>query len=94
MVEQLHKPNVYQIKPVNGVGPGMDYKPQDNYKICQKAHNERDISLVMRKLADIPYFNPKVRLKEPPHSHKYATQAKGQPPTLVQSTIAGMGMRQ
>ena len=42
-------------------------------------------------LGDIPSLNPKTRLQETPHTHKYATWAKGQPPTLVQSTIAGMG---
>ena len=29
---------------------------------------------------------------ETPHIHRYATCTKGQPSTLVQSTIAGMGM--
>ena len=36
-------------------------------------------------------FDPEVKLKETPHACKYATWAKGQPSTLVQSTIASMG---
>ena len=43
-------------------------------------------------MGNIPPFNPKVKLKETPNTHKYATQAKGQPSRLVQSTVAGMGM--
>ena len=43
-------------------------------------------------MGNVPSFNPKVKLKdETPHTHRYATQAKGQPSTLVQSTIASMG---
>ena len=33
-----------------------------------------------------------MRLKEPPNNHEYVIWAKGQTFTLVQSTIAGMGM--
>ena len=43
-------------------------------------------------MGNVPSLNPKVKLKdETPHIHRYATWAKGQPSTLVQSTIAGMG---
>ena len=44
-------------------------------------------------MGNVPSFNPKLKLKdETPHTHRYTTQAKGQPSTLVQSTIACMGM--
>ena len=44
-------------------------------------------------MGKVPPLKPKVKLKdETPHTHRYATQAKGQPSTLVQITIAGMGM--
>ena len=42
----------------------------------------------------MPPFNPKVKLKETPHTHKYATQAKGQPSTMIQSSRAGIGTDQ
>ena len=57
----------------------------------QKVHNESDTTSD-EEMGNIPSFNPKMRLKEPPNTHKYATWAKGQPLTLVQSSIAGMGM--
>ena len=43
-------------------------------------------------MGDIPSFCANVCLKESSPGHKYATQAKGWPPSLVQSIIAGMGM--
>ena len=46
------------------------------------------------EMGNIPSYNPKTKWKELPHTHKYATQAKGQPTTLVQSTIVSMRMDQ
>ena len=47
----------------------------------------------MGNVPNVPSFNTKVKLKdETPHTHRYATRAKGQLSTLVQSTIASMGM--
>ena len=45
-----------------------------------------------REVGNVPSLNPKVKFKdETPHTHRYATWAKGQPSTLVMSTIASMG---
>ena len=60
----------------------------------QGAQDDSDTSSE-EKVGKIPSFNPRVRLKaDTPHQHKYATQSKAQPPTLVKSTIAGMGKDQ
>ena len=56
----------------------------------QKVHTDSD-NTNDEEMGNIPSFNPKVRLKEAPHNHKYTTWAKGQPPTLVQGTTASMG---
>ena len=90
VVKQLHEPNVYQIKPVNCIGPEQVVNCRQLQDL-QKAH---DISSNTsdEEVGNIPSFNPKVKLKETPHIHRYATWAKGQPSTLVQSTIAGMEM--
>ena len=89
-MEQLCKHNVYQIKPVNWVSLGRIVNCRQLQDL-QKAHNESDTTSD-EEMGIITSFNPKVTLKEPPHIHKYATQAKGKPLTLVQSTIVGMGM--
>ena len=69
--EQLHEPNEYQIKAVSGVAPEqiVNYR---QLKDLQKAHNESDTTSD-KEMSNIPSFNPKTRLKEPPHTHKYAT---------------------
>ena len=38
------------------------------------------------QMGNIPSFNPKMKLKETPCAHKYATQPKRQTHILVQST--------
>ena len=94
VVKQLCEPNVYQIKPVNGVGPERVVNCRQLQDL-QKAHDDKDnrSNKGMGKVPNVPSFNPKVKLKdEIPYTHRYATQEKGRPSTLVQSTIAGMGM--
>ena len=74
MVEQLHEPNVYCIKPVNGVGlEWIVYCRQ--LQDLKKAQNKIDTTSV-EEMGNIPSFNPRTQLKETSHSHKYATQAK------------------
>ena len=90
MVEQLHELNVYQIKQVNGVSPGQIMSCRQLQDL-QKAKHESDTTSG-EEMGNIPSFSPKIRLKEPPNIHKYATQAERWLPTLVQSTIASMGM--
>ena len=46
------------------------------------AHDNSD-NTSDKEVSNIPSFNPKVKLKETHHTHKYATQAKGQPSTWV-----------
>ena len=75
MVEQLYEPNVYQIKPVNGVGPEQIVNHRQLQDL-QEAHNDSD-NTSDEDMGSIPSYNPKVKLKEAPHIHKYATQAKG-----------------
>ena len=91
MVKQLHEPNVYWIKPVNGVSPEWVANCRQ-LQALQKAHDNND-NTNNEEVGNVPSFSPKVRLRdETPHTHRYATQAKGRPSTLVQCPIAGMGM--
>ena len=91
VVKQLQEPNVYQNKPVNGVGPEQVVNCRQLQDL-QKAHDNND-NTSDREVGNVPSLNPKVKLKdETPHTQRYATHAKGQPSTLVQSTIASMGM--
>ena len=90
VVEKICKPNVYQTKPVNGVGLEQIVNHRQLQDL-QKAHSESSTTSD-EEMGNIPFFNPKTRLNEPPHNHKYATWAKGQPSILVQSTIACMRM--
>ena len=89
VMEQLGKPNVYHIKPVNDVGLKWIVNCRQLQDL-QKAHNESDTTSD-EEMGDIPSFNPRTQLKETPHNHKYATWEKRKPCNLVQSTIAGMG---
>ena len=75
MVKQLHRPNVYQIRPVNGAGPEWVVNHRQLQDL-QKAHDNNDNSSE-QQMGNIPSFNPEVKLKETPHTQKYATQAKG-----------------
>ena len=74
VVKQLHEPNVYQNKPVSGVGPEWVV----NCRQMQDLQNAHDISdnTGDKEVGNIPSFNPKRKLKETPNTHKYATQAK------------------
>ena len=75
MVEQLHEPNVYRIKPVNGVSTEWTV----NHRLLQdlhKAHNNSD-NTSDEEMVNVPYYNPKGKLKETPHTNKYATQVNG-----------------
>ena len=67
---------------------GINYRQLQDH---QKAHVNSD-NTSEEEVGNIPSFNPIVKLKETPHTHRYTTWSKGQPPTLVQSTIPGMGM--
>ena len=81
---------MYQTKPVNGASPEWIVnciQLQD----LPRAHNDSDKSSD-DEMGNIHSYNHKVRLKEAPYIHKYVTWAKGQLPTLVHSTITGMGM--
>ena len=75
VVKQLHEPDVYQNKPVNGVGSEWVINCRQ-LKDLQKAHDISD-NTSDKEVDNIPSFNPKVKLKETPHTHKYATWAKG-----------------
>ena len=74
VVKQLCKPNVYRIT--------------DNCKTF-KTPMIIVITLVMKSWAIYSPSTIKLSWKTP-HTHRYATQTKGWPSTLVQSTIAGM----
>ena len=79
VVKQLHEPNVYRIKPVNGVGPERVVNCRQLQDL-QRAHDDKDNSSNkgMGNIPNVPSFNPKVKLKdETPHTHRYATWAKG-----------------
>ena len=77
-MEQLCEPNVYQIKPVNGVSPEqlVNYRQLQDLK---KAHDDGD-NTSDKDIGNKPSFNPKVRLKEAPHTNTYATKQKGDLP--------------
>ena len=82
VVKQLHEPNVYRIQPVNGVGPGQIVNCR-HLQDLQKTHDNND-NTSDREVGNVPSLNPKVKLKdETPHTHRYATGAKGRPSTLV-----------
>ena len=78
VVEEPHEPNVYQIKPVSCVSPEWVVNCRQLQDL-QKAHNDSD-NTSDEKMGNIPSFNAKVRLKEAPHTHKYATWEKGNLP--------------
>ena len=61
VVEQHHNPYVYQIKPINDVGPEQTVKCRQLQDL-QKAHNESDTTSD-EEMGDIPSLNPKARLK-------------------------------
>ena len=89
MVEQLCKPKVYQIKPVSGVDTEWIVncrQLQDLQKAYDDSDNNSDV-----EMGNIPSYNPKVKLKETPHTHQYVNGAKSQPTTLFQSTTGGIG---
>ena len=69
MVKQLHQPNVYQIKPVSGVGPGQIVNHRQLQDL-QKAHDISDNNCD-KEVSNIPSFNPKVKLKETSHMLTY-----------------------
>ena len=73
MVEQLHKPNVYHIKSINGDSPEHVVNCRQLQDL-QEAHNDSNSE---EEMGNIPSFNPRTHLKDIPHSHKYATQEKG-----------------
>ena len=75
VVEQLHEPDMYCIKPVNGVSLEKIVNCRQLQDL-QKAHNESDTTSD-EEMGDIPSFNPKMRLIASPHTHKYATWTKG-----------------
>ena len=75
-VKHLHEPNVYQIKPsVNGISPEWVVNCRQLQDL-QKAHDISD-STSHEEVGNIPSFNPKVKLKETAHTHRYTTGQKG-----------------
>ena len=89
VVEQLCKSNMYCIRPVSGDGPEWVVNYRQLHDL-QKANNESD-KTGEEEMGGIPCFNLRTQLKETPYHHKYASQARGWPTTLVQSIIACMG---
>ena len=54
----------------------------------QRTHDESDTSSE-EEVSKLSSYNPRIKLKdEATHRQRYATQSTGQPPSLVQSTIA------
>ena len=76
VVKQLCESNVYQIKPINGIGPEWVVNCRQLQDL-QKAHDNND-NTSNKEVSNVPSFNPKAKLKdETPHTHRYATWAKG-----------------
>ena len=73
VVKQLYEPNVYWIKPVNGVSQEWVVNC-GQLQDLQKAHDNND-NTSNKEAGNVPSFDPKVKLKdETPHTHRYATQ--------------------
>ena len=94
MVHTYVEPNVYDIKPVNGKGPvhTVNQCQLQDLERTQEDKDYKDPHSSYQEL-QVPSYDPdlsrdKSSLKT---SHPYATQSKGEPPTLSLSTTAGMG---
>ena len=75
MVKHFCEPNVYQIKLVDDVCPEQTVNCRQLQDL-QKANDDSD-NTSEKEIGKMPSLIPKVTLKETPHTHKYATQAKG-----------------
>ena len=71
VVKQLCEPNVYPIKPVNGVSPEQVVNCRQLQDL-QKAHdNNNNSNKEVGNVPNVPSFNCKVKLKnETPHTHR------------------------